>query len=173
MSVKVNKSISIIFISTCATFLLFLFLSQWNFLNNLSYRLHEICYLPVYIGMFLIPIEAVVGIAAWMRNRKNGDKTTIVNHLLNSISVIAFFLCVSIYIFLMNGVTSSGVIKDIEVHSVNQGYYIMLDNNMVEISDGQVSNIDNTKQWYRYEYKYNKLVSNKYTMTIFEVDPMQ
>jgi len=173
MSVKDNKSISIIFISTCATFLLFLFFSQWNFINNLSYRLHEICYLPVYISVFLIPIEAIVGVAAWMRNRKDRDKTTVVNHLLNFISVIVFLMCVSIYIFLMNGFTTFGVIKDVEIHSVNQGYYIMLDNNMVEISDEQVNNIDNTKQWYRYEYKYNKLIPNKYTMTIFEVDPKQ
>lgn len=173
MSVKDNKSISIIFISTCATFLLFLFLSQWNFLNNLSYRLHEICYLPVNIGVFLIPIEAVVGFAVWMRYRQDRDKATVVNTLLNLISVIVFFICVSIYIFLMNGFTSSGVVKDVEIHAVNQGYYIMIDNNMVEVSDEQVSNIDNTKQWYRFEYKYNKLISNKYTMTIFEVDLMQ
>lgn len=172
-SVKDNKSMSIIFISTCATFMLFLFLYQWNLLNNLSYRLHEICCLPVNIGVFLIPIEAVIGFVVWIKYRQDRDKVTIVNPLLNVISVIAFFICVSIYVFLMNGVTSSGVVKDVEIHAVHQGYYIILDDKMVELSGEQVGKIDNTKQWYRFEYKYNKLLPNKYTITTFEIDPLQ
>lgn len=173
MSSKYNKNMSIVFISTCAAFLLFLFLSQWDFLNNLSYQLHEACYVVINIGIFLIPIEAIIGFAIWIRYRQARGGATIVNPILNFVSVITFAISISAFAFLINGVTSVGFVQDFKIHEVNQGHYIILSDKMVELSDEQVRKISDTRQQYHFEYKYNKLLPNKYIMTTFEVSAPQ
>ena len=173
MSSENNKIMSVVFISSCAIFLLFLFLSQWDFLTNLNYRLHEICYLPVISFLFLIPLEALVGFVLWIRYRRDKSGASIMNPILNVISVVSLIVCISLYVYILNGVTVEGQVNNIEIHGVNQGYYITINNKMVKLSDEQVEAVKDNNKWYHFQYKYNKLTPAKCTMTIFELDPVQ
>jgi len=159
---------SIIFIATCSTFILFLFLLQWNFLNNLSYNLHEICSLPVNIGLLLIPVETIIGIGIWIRYRKEKNSSSIMNTILNLVSVILLCTCVFIYVIYINSVTSEGEVKDFNKFAINQGYYVKLGDNMIQISHEQYQKIK-TGKWYHFKYEYNRLIPNKFTMVTFEI----
>lgn len=162
-----NKSISVNLISTCVIFILSLVLLEWDFLTNISYSLHEFFAVLINIGMVLIPIEALVWFIFWRRYHINRSGSIIFNTILNLISVLSLVACVIIITFYANGMTSEGCVKAIEKYSINEGYYIKLENKFVEISQEQYNQIE-IRKWYHFEYKYNKLIPNDYTITLEE-----
>jgi len=163
MSIKNNRTMSVVFISTCAIFLLFLFLMEWDYLCNLSYRLHEFCALFVNAGLFLIPLEFVIGIVLWINYRLEKDEKPLVNALLNTASVIVFFICISTFVFWMNGITTFGSTNEIGKQELNHGYFLHIDDKLFEVSQGQYDSLQLGK-WYSFEYKHNNLIPNKYTL---------
>lgn len=162
-----NKLVSVIFIFTCVIFILLLILLEWDYLTNISYGLHESFAVLINIGIVLIPIEALVWFIGWRRYHRNSSDSIICNTILNIISVLALIACVIIIIFYVNGMTAEGYAKDIEKYSVNEGYYIKLNDKLVEITQ-QEYNQPEIGKWYHFEYKYNKLIANYYKITLLE-----
>jgi len=98
---KDNKSASIILISSCMVFIISIFLFQWDYLTNISYRLHESFAILINIGIFLIPMEALVWFTNWIRYRINRNDLVKNNPMLNLISVLSLLMCIYIFTYFM------------------------------------------------------------------------
>ena len=129
------------------------------------------CALLVGIGMFLIPIEAIIWIVVWIKYRKYRVDAPKANHVLNFFAIFTFIICFSIFVFSMNYANTCGVTTDIQVQTVDEKYYIMINDNMVELSKEQANKIKDPKQSYCFEYKHNNFIQGKSTMTYFEEVP--
>ena len=160
MSVRRNRIMSITFISTCLAFLLFLFLTGWD---RLSYRAHEFCAVFVNIGLYLIPVEAIIGLFIWINYKMSGERKARANALLNFLSFFAVFATAFILFYLANSVSTSGLANEFDKHASKQGCYLSLYGRLVELSREQYDYVEDGK-WYMYEYEYNNLFPNKYKM---------
>ena len=105
MAIKNNKIMSIVFISTCAIFLLLLFLHSQEILNRINYSLHEFSAVLINACFIIIPVEMIIGFIIWIKYRREKDKSYLLNFVLNMASVLILVLCVSIFIFWSNSIT--------------------------------------------------------------------
>jgi hypothetical protein len=119
--------------------------------------------------VFLIPLEVLVWFATWRRYHINVDKDEKKNLLLNLTTVLSVFAGIAIFIFYINIYTAEGSSNNIEKYTNNQGYYMILNGITIRISKEQYNVIEPGK-WYHFAYKYNKLIPDKYIITILDKD---
>ena len=96
-SLKDNKSASIMLMSSCMVFILSIFLLKCDYLTKINYSLHESFAILINIGIFLIPMEALIWFTNWIRYRINRSDSVKNNLILNLVSVLSLLMC--IYIF--------------------------------------------------------------------------
>lgn len=164
---RYNKSVSVIFISTCVIFILLLVLFEWDYLTNISYQLNGFFAVLITAGIIIIPVEAIVWFIVWIRYHANKSNSIVCNRILNIVAVLSFVTCAAVMTFYANEMTSGGYANDIEKYSINKEYFIKFDNKLIEISQEQYNKLENGK-WYHFEYKYNNLISDDYRITLLE-----
>lgn len=138
--------------------------SEWP--HKVSYAYHEAFYIPVNIGMFVIPIVAVFMIFSYLIKvaRKENTKQNAI-HLLFFSAISATHIFLLVYVFSISTTLGYAVIEGKEI--VNDAYYIYVDDGdyssvrlrcTAEVYDQLVVDKDLA---YRIEYKSSSLLQRK------------
>lgn len=154
----------IILISSCAVFIASLFLSQSQIIANINYNLHESFVIPIYICVFLIPLEVLYLVIKWIDCCIHKNKSAKSNSALNLLSIVSFLICVGIATFFFNSVTTEGCYNSVEKCMIHNNYYIKTDNILMKIDKNDYYRTKSGKD-YQIEYKWNKLIPNQYRIT--------
>lgn len=160
MPVNRNKTMSIILLSTCAPFIALLFLHDSKISGIASYNVHEILDAFIDIGIYLIPIEALIWVAFWINYHIKKDAAAKLNAGLNLLSFASLLLCAFVFTFFINGMTSCGCYMDVSKYKDNNGYYVKFGKMQLQISENDYSKIVSGKN-YMIEYQYNKFIPNR------------
>ncbi len=78
-----------------ACFFLFLQLGQLQSITNLSFSLHEIMYIPVNLGLFIIPIFFIILITAFLKYIMSDKKESGFPIIIFLLAIISFVLYIS------------------------------------------------------------------------------
>jgi hypothetical protein len=159
-----SKLTPIILLSSCAVFIASLFLSQCQFLTNISLNLSEAFVFPIYICAFIMPVEVVLIVTNWIRSRIHKSDFSKSHDALNLISIATFLLTIGIAIFVFNGVTTEGAYSNISKCMVHNDCYIKVHNQLLKVSKKDYSKTINGRT-YDIAYTWNKLIPNQYTIT--------
>jgi hypothetical protein len=140
-------------------------------ISDFSFRLHEMLYLPINIGIFLIPLEVVFVLYCFIRwvieLRKDANSKSKLNILLN----LTAFLCLSLYVFyfiyMSYGVSTSGVYENLSKKNQENKYYIVVNNIRLSCTRNEY-NLMNSGRKYLMSYEWNKLSPETGTLTYIE-----
>jgi glucan phosphoethanolaminetransferase (alkaline phosphatase superfamily) len=132
-------------------------------------ELHEIIAVFINISIFIIPLEILVWFVAWRRYHLSRREANKINVILNLTAVLLMIVSIAIFIFYINVMSTEGSSNKIEKFTNEQGFYMKLDDRIIQISKGQYNLIEDEK-WYHFKFKYNKLIPDKYKLIILEED---
>jgi hypothetical protein len=132
-------------------------------------ELHEIIAVFINISIFIIPLEILVWFVAWRIYHLSRREANKINVILNLTAVLLMIVSIAIFIFYINVMSTEGSSNKIEKFANEQGFYMKLDDRIIQISKGQYNLIEDEK-WYHFKFKYNKLIPDKYNLIILEED---
>jgi hypothetical protein len=165
---KYNKKIGYIFLLTCFAFLFFLYISEWEFITQTSYTVHELCTLLYQAFALSILIEVILIISIAVLNHKNLKLCTPSQWLLIACSIIVFICCIAIFVLSINKVSYTGFINKNDKFQIENKYYLKFNNKIVEISKEQYDLINDDLCFF--EIEYNKLIKDSYKIIKLESD---
>lgn len=161
---KINLNFSVFFIAVCLLFSASYFIMDWQWLTTANYRLHEMFGLPILLVYFFVPLSSIVGLILYYQYHRRTEKTAKkpINALLNTLSVVSFFLCVLTFSYFSGRVSTSGVVDNLSKYEMNNGYYINLNNTQISVSEKQYNSLDDNTA-YSYSYYHGKWIFGKYS----------
>lgn len=139
-------------------------LAKIQAIADFRYSLHELLYLPVNIGLYLIPVEAVCMLYFFTRwiiyVKKNRSGFTKINLLHNFSAILCLTVYLTYFIYVSYGATTSGYFEKIQKGGHDNKYYIIADNRRLSCTENEYSLIDENKG-YMLSYEWNKLHPEK------------
>lgn len=165
-----SKKTAIVLIISIIICLGCLILGQVQAIADFSYRLHEVLYIPVNIGIFLIPVEAIFFIYFFIRflinlkKDKTGHRNIIIPNLIALICLVVYF---SYFMYISNGVQTTGIYDIVNKEIKDNNYYIIVDDKKLSCSRNEYNLITEGKK-YLLGYKWNKYSPQKGTLKYIE-----
>ena len=167
-----SKIASIVLVLSLFTFYISSELSRVQAISDYSYRLHELLYIPMNLGLFLIPIEIAAFIYYGIRflsdarNRKiHKDRMTLTLLVMSITSVVLFSIYV---IFITNIVHTTGVFRNMDKEKEGRHYYVMIEGRRIECSKNEYNLISSDRN-YSVTYEWNKLFPITNVVEIYEI----
>ena len=149
-----SRWLAILLLIHAGAFLLFLFLSQWQAVANLSYRLHELCCLPVALLPFSVGFCLAAAVYTWYRLWRKRHRD-IRLFFWNLAAICAVGLVAAVYIVMMNTVTTSGY-AEFRKYEQSGRYYIQIGNRSFPVPENEYRMITDGG-YYRFTYTHNAL----------------
>lgn len=157
---KKSRIASIVLILSLIICFISLELGKIQPISDFNYTLHEMIYIPISIGIFLIPLEVIFTIyysIKWIiKVRRDTSGKSKTNLLLNVIAVLCLSLFVYYFFYMSYGVSISGVYENVGKEKQENKYYIVVQNIRVSCTRNEY-NLINFDGKYLMSYKQYKL----------------